>query len=102
MEEARWAEKETKENPGKRAIQCELIARNDRYTLSPGTLCVSALTFLLIEKLNPSMLFYNKNTVLHTTQKKTWHFFIHDVRSTLAGILLHLSTPSMWPGLMRT
>jgi hypothetical protein len=29
-------------------------------------------------------------------------FFIHDPRSILAGILLHLSTSSIWPGLIRT
>lgn len=29
-------------------------------------------------------------------------FFIHDARSTSAGILLHLSTSPMWPGLIRT
>jgi hypothetical protein len=80
MEEARWTEKETKGNPGKRAIQCELVTLNGRNALSPGTLCISALTMSLIEKLNPSMLFYNKNTVLHTTHK-TWHFLfmIHGV-----------------------
>jgi len=69
MEEARWTEKETKGNPGKGAIQSELVARNGRHTHSPGILYVSALKISQIEKLNPSMLFYNKNTVIHTAHK---------------------------------
>jgi len=47
MEEARWTENETKGSPGKRAMQCEMVAQNSRHTLSPGILCVSALTMSL-------------------------------------------------------
>lgn len=47
------------------------------------------------------------HVVLQQKHRPTYHtqnmaFFIHVARSTLAGILLHLSTSSMWPGLIRT
>jgi len=91
MEEARWTEKETKGNPGQRAIQCELVVRNGRHNLSPGTLRVSPLTMPLIEK------FKYIYVVLQQKHRRIYHaqnmaFFIHDARSTSAGILLHLST----------